>query len=187
MNKKILLLLFILSCLSAGSNFFSFKSKTVEQTPFSFDQLKKNKATVLVFLLVDCPASQSYTLTLNQLSSRYAKDSISIVGIFPGTFSKDQELIDFKNNYKIKFPLIVDPEMKIAKQLGATIVPEAFLINSLGEIVYSGRIDDWMYALGKKRQVVRSRDLENAIQAVILNKKILIHKTDAIGCILQYD
>lgn len=188
MRFKSLFIIFLFLNLSFTSiNFFEFNLLNLENKLISFSDFKINKATIIVFLLSDCPASQSYTLTLNKLAKKYSKNKVEMIGVFPGTFSSDDELRKFKSQYKINFQLVKDPEMKLAKYLNATIGPSCFLIDEIGNAVYKGRIDDLLYSIGKKRQVITENNLDDAIQCVILNKPIKISETKAIGCILEYD
>ncbi len=172
---------------SSIDNFFQFKLPNLDNKIISFSNFKNNKATVIIYLLSDCPATQSYTLTLNKLAKKYYENKISFIGVFPGTYSTDDELQKFKRQYKIIFPLLKDPEMILAKLLNAKVGPSCFLINENGNIVYKGRIDDWLYAVGKKRQVITENNLEDALKAVINNLPVKISETNPIGCILEYD
>ena len=181
------LFLFLFCNADLQNEFFSMQYSDLDNKPFSFSELKSNKATVIVFLLSDCPASQSYSVTLNELANRYKSNHIGFFGVFPGTFSSDAEMKEFRDTYKITFPLLKDPNMTLANYLHATVAPGCFLIDSTGEVVYQGRIDDWLYALGKKRQVITKHDLDDAIQSVIHNKPVAIKKTIPIGCILEYE
>ena len=187
--KKTLLIILITFFSSSFSieKFFQFKLADIDNQVVSFSGFINNKATVIVFLLSDCPASQSYTLTLNKLSKKYNTNKISFVGVFPGRYSTDDELKKFKRDYKITFPLLKDPDMILAKNLNAKVGPSCFLINDNGITVYKGRIDDWLYAVGKKRQIVTENNLEDAIKSVINNKPIKISETIPIGCILEYE
>jgi hypothetical protein len=82
--------------------------------------------------------------------------------------------------------LIKDPNYKLAKFLGATIVPSCYVINKEGKTIYKGRIDDWHYALGKKKMKVTQNNLDDALSSYVNNKPIKISETKAIGCILDY-
>jgi peroxiredoxin len=160
---------------------------TVDNKSFQFSDFKNKKATVIIFLLSDCPASESYTLTLNKLSEKYSEKNISFAGVFPGTFSSDEELVKFRDRYKIRFTLLKDPSYVLAKKLDAQIAPSCFVIDKKGNTIYKGRIDDWLYALGKKRSVIKVHDLENALKAVLSNKPVAIKETNPIGCILEFN
>src|SRR5204863_41793 len=98
-----------------------FKLADINNNEFRFDKLKNSKATAIILLLSDCPASQSYTLTLNKLSKKYSAANISFVGIFPGKYSTDEELKGFQKDYKITFPLLKDPDVSFSKYLHGMI------------------------------------------------------------------
>lgn len=185
---KIILFSFLLfNFVLIGENFFQFRLANLENKTVLFSDFRSKKATVIIFLLSDCPASQSYTLTLNKLAKKYINSRIAFVGVFPGYYSTDDELQKFKQQYKISFPLLKDPEMILAKKLDAKIGPSCFLFNEKGNVVYKGRIDDWLYAVGKKRQVIKENNLDDALKSLINNKPIIITETNPIGCILEYD
>ena len=184
--------IFLFLCLgysySAFSQFDLFKNQLtdLDNKSFPLSDLSKNKASVFIFLLSDCPASQDYTLTLNELSKKYKSQNILFYGVFPGKFGTDAELKEFNKDYKINFSLLKDPEMELAKGLEAKIVPCCYLINQTGKIVYKGRIDDLLYALGKKRMLVTQRNLDDAIKSLLSNRPVKKTETNPIGCILEY-
>ncbi len=182
---KLLLIGLVFFITNNPASLRSIELKDIDNASFSFQEIGKSKGTVIVFLLTDCPASQSYTLTLNKMAEKYALKKIRFIGVFPGKFSQENEMKDFRKIYKITFPLVKDPDLKLAHELKADVAPGSFLIDQKGEIVYSGRIDDWMYAVGKKKPGVTTHDLDNAIQSLLNNKPIRVKKTQAIGCIIE--
>jgi hypothetical protein len=52
-------------------------------------------------------------------------------------------------------------------------------------LVYSGRIDNWAYELGKKRTVITSHDLENVLQNLSAGKEVKPFQTKAVGCFIN--
>lgn len=160
--------------------------KNPDNNEFQFSRLKESKATVLVFFLTDCPASQNYTLTINKLQKKYAGKNISFKIVFPDTYSTNEEIRKFIMNYKMTMPVLLDPELKLTRILQAQVAPQCFLLDSTGTVVYDGRIDDWYYKPGKKRTVIVSHDLDKAITNFISGKEIVPAKTIPIGCIINY-
>ncbi len=160
--------------------------KNPDNNEFQFSRLKESKATVLVFFLTDCPASQNYTLTINKLQKKYAGKNISFKIVFPDTYSTNEEIRKFIMNYKMTMPVLLDPELKLTRILQAQVAPQCFLLDSTGTVVYDGRIDDWYYKPGKKRTVIVSHDLDKAINNFISGKEIVPAKTIPIGCIINY-
>jgi peroxiredoxin len=189
MKSLTLLLLLLLSFpgVYAQEDFFSNKLVNLDNNTIRFSDFKKNKATVLVFLLSDCPASQDYTRTLEQLSLQFSEKGVQFIGIFPGNFAADEELREFRRQYKITFPLLKDPDMNFARKLGAGTVPSCFLFDSKGALIYKGRIDDWLYSLGKKRQVITKHELRDAISGLLQNLPVKVKETKPIGCILEFE
>jgi peroxiredoxin len=181
-----LFLLLLTFCGFAGDGIYSVQLKDCSEKYHALEEYKGNEATVIVYLLADCPASQYYSLTLNNISKKYTSDKIKLVGIFAGKFTKITEVRKFVSDYKIEFPVLLDKEMKSAGVLKATTAPQAFLVDKNGHIQYSGRIDDTYYAPGRKRNAVTTNDLTNAIDALLLHKPIRHNQTKAIGCILEY-
>jgi len=49
-------------------------------------------------------------------------------------------------------------------------------------LVYRGRIDDQFAGLGKRRTVVTSHDLRDALEATLVGKPVPQPRTEAVGC-----
>lgn len=169
----------------SAQNLYDIQLQTLEQNNFRLDQWQKNKFTVVIFLLADCPACQSYTLTLNALSSKYKQSGVAFYGIFPGKYGTTKEDLEFKHTYKINFPLLLDPTKILVNKFQAKVAPQVFVLNQKGSVIYRGRIDDWMYAVGKKKMQITSHDLNNALNEAISNKAISKSVTTPIGCIIE--
>lgn len=189
-NKCVLISLIILISLGGIQNtiaqaIFNTQLETLDDKTFELSDWKNNKFTVVLFLLADCPACQSYSLTLNNLAKQFSSCGVKFYGVFPGHYGTTQEDMEFKKTYKISFPLLRDPEKKITSLLHAKVAPEAFLIDRNGKVLYRGRIDDWMYAVGKKRIKINSKDLQNAISESCEGKAVSKPATQAIGCIIE--
>jgi len=140
--------------------------------------------TVYVFLSETCPICQSYTLTLKQLYEKHKKDNIRFVGVFPNYYATQKGIDEFKSTYSIPFDLMLDKNGALAKHFSASITPEVFVENENKQILYSGRIDDSFYAIGKRRTVITTNDLEYALSAIASHQKIKAHKTQAVGCVI---
>jgi thiol-disulfide isomerase/thioredoxin len=165
---------------------FKLKVKCSDNTYYDFSKIKNNKGTVFIFFLTDCPASQSYTLTYRNLIEKYNRQGIKIYIVFPGTFADLKTIGEFCKTYKITDPVLIDSNLSLTKYLHATIAPECFLMNNNGKIIYQGRIDDLYYSPGRKRKVITSHDLEDAIKNCVAGKIQMTRSTKAIGCIINY-
>ena len=142
----------------------------------------KTKTTVYVFLSENCPICGSYTLTLKELYTKYHSDSLSFVGVFPNYYASTEGINEFKKKYSIPFELIRDSLSAITAHFKAEITPEVFVENCSGKVVYSGRIDDLFFKIGKRKNVITSPDLENALKEIKSGKPVTTSKTQAVGC-----
>jgi thiol-disulfide isomerase/thioredoxin len=153
----------------------------------AFSQVKtdipdQSKTTVYIFLSETCPICQSYTLTLKELCLKYP--SVEFIGVFPNYYSDKKSIEKFRKEYSIPFQLTKDENAALTSKFKATITPEVFVVSN-GEIIYSGRIDDSFYAIGKRRNVITSTELDNALQQITSGKEVKTTKTKAVGCIIN--
>ena len=109
---------------------------------------------------------------------------MQFLGIVPGTYATAVEVQAFVRTYKLSFPVLTDPGNKLVRCLSATIVPEAFVVDAKGVTQYAGRIDNWLIAGGKKRNIT-THELDDAVTAVINKKPVKVKKTKAIGCYIE--
>lgn len=159
--------------------------KTLSGKDTLLSGIVNNKASVFIFLSPECPLSQGYSLTLNEFTKKYKINNIHFYGIFPGTQYPVDEIIDFQKKYNISFTLLLDPAYRFTRLMGATITPEAFVISNTGQVLYSGRIDNWAYEVSKTRQLITEHNLQDAIESIINNSPIAISKTKAVGCFIE--
>ena len=70
------------------------------------------------------------------------------------------------------------------QQVDARVTPEAVVIDSQGNVVYRGRIDDRFVDFGKTRQSPTREDLSLALDAVLAGRAVDVPTTKAIGCFI---
>lgn len=153
--------------------------------PEKLELYSTSKGTAVIFLLPDCPACKTYAMTLNKLAAQYKSQGISFYGIFPGTYYTFDEMKKYKTDFEINFKLLADTGKFMVKNLGATIAPSVFLLNANGNVMYSGRIDDWFFKPGRKRTLISQSNFANALSSFVGGKEIEIKKTSAIGCFID--
>ncbi|HEX3358159.1 MAG TPA: redoxin domain-containing protein [Tepidisphaeraceae bacterium] len=146
------------------------------------------RATAVIFIGTQCPISNRYIPQLNDLYKTDQPKNIDLIGVIVDPTITRKDVLAYRDQYKIAFPIIFDASGNLAKQFKPTHTPEAFLIDAGGAIRYQGRIDDSFAALGKVNQVVKSHDLVDAISAVLENQPITQPQTEVIGCPIEtYD
>ena len=159
------------------SNGFSAKAQTSPIT---------TKPILYLFLSDECIITQYYITTLNDISKRYSEE-VDMVAIFPNFSSKPKKIEAFYAKYKLTIPHKTDYYKKLSRSLGATVTPEAILLNTEGRIVYQGRIDNSYVAIGKRRRVVTTQELSDAIDRLLKGTEIAVNQTEAIGCFINFN
>jgi thiol-disulfide isomerase/thioredoxin len=157
-------------------------------TTVSFTDQKKivpKEITVYIFLSETCPICQSYTLTLKGLSAKFKPQHVLFVGVFPDYYSTQQSISEFKKKYEIPFKLTLDKKGIFTGHFKATITPEVFIEDGDHQLLYSGRIDDAFYSPGKRRTIISSTELEDALTQIVSGMEIKSPTTQAVGCIIN--
>lgn len=110
---------------------------------------------------------------------------MDLIGIIPGNSYESEEIISFKKNYKLRFNVWTDPAFEYTNRFNAKVTPEVFVTDSAGTVLYSGRIDDWMYETGKKRMQPTEHNLRDVLTAIANGEKRTFTNTQALGCIIE--
>lgn len=180
-----ILLFFSIYTSKAQNSILQIEAKTLDNKKIKLNDIPNTKAFVVVFLSPECPLCQNYSLTLNNLYTKFQKDSIEFIGIFSGAKYTISEIKNYCNEYGIKFKTIVDKDYKFRNLLKASVTPEVFLVNKNEVVLYSGRIDNWAISLGKHREKANEHNLQNSIDLFIQNKPIISKYRPAVGCIIE--
>lgn len=154
------------------------------KTGASYLKASSPNLSALVLLSPECPMSVNYTKTLNDLQQQFG-DTVQIMGILPGMTYEDSTILGFAQAYGLRFPLYVDKKMQLSRKLHGEVTPEVFLLDTEGQLVYHGAIDNWLAGIGQKRQKPNEHYLLDAINQSLLGQSVSIPYVKAQGCILN--
>jgi hypothetical protein len=145
---------------------------------------KGHKAIAIVFLAPDCPLSQNYTPTLNELRAQFHTSAMELYGVFSGKAAA-AGAEEFAKTYGLQFPIVRDADLQIADFLKATTTPEVFVIDELGSTIYSGAIDNRAPELGQRRTVITEKYLQDALKNIVDGVKVGVERTQPVGCFIE--
>ncbi|RAV99902.1 redoxin domain-containing protein [Pseudochryseolinea flava] len=157
--------------------------KTHGQLSMPSELFIADKINVVVFLSVDCPISQKYIGTLNELLGERS-GQVVITGIIPGRVQKS-DVKKFKQEYKIAFKIVRDENYHFTDWFKAGFTPEVFVFNTHQKFIYQGAVDNWFYDLGSYRQQITENYLRDVITAEVEGQNPSFKKTETVGCIIQ--
>jgi len=149
------------------------------QTPLS--QMDK-KATILFFLLTDCPISNAYAPEIKRICVDYEPKKVAAFVVYPDPDLTGDNAKKHAADYGFKCPALRDPAQALVQRVGATHAPQAAVLDAAGKVVYLGRIDNLYVGFRKTRPAPTVRDLRNAVDAVLAGKPVSPARTEVIGC-----
>ncbi|MGI4788826.1 MAG: redoxin domain-containing protein [Janthinobacterium lividum] len=139
-----------------------------------------HKATVYVFLSTQCMVSKVYAPRLNALARSYSSRGVAMIGVFSNVQEGPAEVAAFAKSRQLTFPVVRDADAALAEKYGATMTPQAFVIDPAGAVVYTGRIDD-----NTDSTLVHRHDLAAALDSVLAGTPVLHPHLAAFGCIIR--
>lgn len=138
-----------------------------------------------MFLAPDCPLSRRYTLTLDGLRAQFEADGVRFYGLIAGYYFERKEVEDFVNQYRLNFTVLLDRNMELANLFGATRTPEVFVVDSHGNTLYRGAIDNWAVDFGQYRKVITENYLLDVLETIAQGRDVPVKETKAVGCFIE--
>ena len=163
-----------------GSTIEEFTLPDVDGTERSLKSLAGKKGTVLLFIAVQCPVSNAYNERMEKLAQDYKAKGINVIGINSNVAEDGAACKAHAAENKLSFTILKDSGNKIADKLGASVTPEAYLLDGSNKLVYHGRIDN-----SRNAAQVETPDLRNAIEAVLSGKPVEKTEAKAFGCSIK--
>jgi len=124
--------------------------------------------------------------SIKEVAQRYSAKQVSVTGYFPAGLSK-KAAREFRQEYQVPEMIRFADDKKhiMMKKYGATITPEAIVIDKNQQVIYQGAIDNWFFELGRYRLEITEHYLVDAIEASLQGREPSVKKTEAIGCFIQ--
>ncbi|MGH9972220.1 MAG: redoxin domain-containing protein [Pyrinomonadaceae bacterium] len=146
----------------------------------SLNALKGKNGAVLIFVAVKCPVSNAYNERMEKLAQDYKARGINVIGINANVAESGEAVKAHAVANKLTFPILKDAGNKIADRLGATVTPEAYLLDANNKLIYRGRIDN-----AKDAGQVSSSELRDAIDSTLEGKPVAKTTATAFGCTIK--
>ena len=165
-----------------GSPAPAIQLQTLDGKSFSLaDAAKTHKAVVVIFIATKCPYSNAYNDRMRDMAAAYEKRGILFVGINSNKTEPAEEVGSHAKQHGWAFPLMKDPNNKVADLYDARHTPEIYVVDSQGKLVYHGRIDENY----EDPAHVTSPDLKNALDQLVAGQPVAKAETKAFGCSIK--
>ncbi len=148
----------------------------------------KGKIIVLEWINHECPFVKYHyekKSTMKELAARFKKQKVVWLAIDSTSHQQTEKNKKYAEKNKILYPILDDRSGKVGKAYKATNTPHMFIINTDGNIVYNGAIDNApMGKVPKDKELVNYVD--KALKELTSGKTVSIAKTKPYGCTVKY-
>ena len=154
--------------------------------PFDPFSAAPNKIVVLIFVRTDCPISNRYAPTIEQLRSRH-QEKTNFFLVYPDKNETPDAIRKHGREFGFGPAVIAlrDPQHVLVRRSGAQITPEAAVFDAYQRLVYHGRIDNLYEDFSHSRRTATTHELADAIDAAIAGKTLNGKATPAVGCYIS--
>lgn len=142
------------------------------------------RVRVIVFLSTECPIANGSLPALATTARRFARDADIFGVVSDPTVSRAAAARHF-TGFDVPYPVLFDASGKLREALGPTHVPEAFVVDSAGRLVYRGAIDNAWEAVGRRRPYAERQFLADAVAAAIAGRSVSPSRTVPVGCPIE--
>lgn len=183
-NKIITVLFFIFAALGnsiAGPDKVeNFSLKDYNGKEHQLNDYKNSEAIVVMFIATQCPVSNAYNERMEKLYEDYKSKGVAFIGINANKQESVAEIKEHAKEHNLNFVILKDVNNVIADKFEASFTPEIYVLDKNFDVLYHGRIDD-----SRREENVKSRDLRNALDEILQNKKVTVKETKAFGCTIK--
>ena len=154
----------------------------------SLEELKSDKATVIMFICNHCPFVKHINKGLVDLANDYMPKGISFIAISSNNVEthpadSPENMTKTAKEEAYPFPYLYDETQAVAKAYKAVCTPDFSIFNGDLKCVYRGQLDDSRPGNGKP---VTGKDIRAALDAVLSGKPVSEVQMPSIGCSIKW-
>jgi peroxiredoxin len=172
-----------------GKKAVSFKLKSINNEFISLNDVKGEKATLIMFICNHCPYVKAIIKDLTKDCENLKKEGINSVAIMSNdveNYPEDsfENMITFAklNNFR-DLNYLIDETQEIAKKFGAVCTPDFFGYNKELELQYRGRFKELK---DLKPLDNKDSDLKLAMKKIAESQKGPSEHIPSIGCSIKW-
>lgn len=166
-----------------------FSLKNIDGKMVSLADYKEAKGFIVTFTCNTCPYAVMYEDRIIALNNKYASKGYPVIAVMPNnTDVKPGDNFEAMKTRALSkgftFPYLIDEQQTVYPKFGATKTPHIYILQKTkkGNVVkYIGAIDDNY----KHASAVKTKYVENAVDALLDGNEVKIKESRAIGCSIK--
>jgi peroxiredoxin len=164
----------------------SYKMENTDGKMFSFDDIKKDNGTLVIFSCNTCPFVIAWENRYPKVAELAKENNVGLMLVNSNEMKRDGEdsmdaMKKHASEHNYNWPYVVDVDSKLANAYGAMTTPHVFLFDKNNKLVYMGAIDDNF----KDASKVKDFYLKAALNSLSAGKEIAENVTRATGCSIK--
>jgi peroxiredoxin len=154
----------------------------------SLEELKSDKATVIMFICNHCPFVVHVKDELVKLANDYIPKGVSFIAISSNDVIKypqdgPDKMKEFAIANHFPFPYLYDETQEVARAYSAACTPDFSIFDGDLRCVYRGQLDDSRPSNGKP---VTGKDIHEALDNILAGKPVNGDQKVSIGCNIKW-
>lgn len=144
----------------------------------------EQQAVALVFVSAYCPTSNTFMKDINRIVAAFS-GKVGFYLVHSDAAAKEEDVRQHQEMFEVKATVLIDRAQTLARRLGASVTPEVVVLGKDGKVAYQGRVNDLYLGPTKRQRKATTRDLEDALEALLAARPVQVPKTEAVGCKIQ--
>ena len=149
----------------------------------------EGKIVVLEWVNYDCPFVKPHygqpKYTMRDLAAKYADKNVVWLTINSTHYATAETNQAWAKKHQLKQIVLPDKDGKVGKLYGAKTTPHMFIVNTAGDIVYRGAIDN-----SPRGRTPEGQEYVNYVDAALAEltagKPVTVSRTKPYGCSVKY-
>ena len=138
----------------------------------------RGQIVVVNFWSVECPSSRHADVVLVYRQLTWKPKGVLILGIVSNINEPQSEVHYEAENRGVNYPLLLDPDHKVADLYKAETTPQFFVLDRQGFVRYTGALDDATLEQRRPKTIY----LDRAVSAMLDNRAPNPAATAPYGC-----
>lgn len=154
----------------------------------TLDELKSDKATVIMFICNHCPFVKHVQAELVRLANDYIPKGVSFIAInsndvenYPEDSPEKMKEVAEKLGYP--FPYLFDETQEVAKAYQAACTPDFYIFDGELKCVYRGQLDD---SRPSNNIPVTGESIRTALDQILSGQEVTVEQKPSIGCNIKW-
>lgn len=161
---------------------------TITDHLYTLDDVRGERGTLVMFICNHCPFVKHVNEEIVRLANDYRPLGFGSVAIMSNDIKNYPEdrpemMKEVAAKHQYSFPYLFDGTQEIAKAYDAACTPDFFLFDDELKLIYRGQMDDSRPGNGLHPT---GRDLREAMDAVLNNRKVSPVQKPSIGCNIKW-